>query len=587
MKDLEPTRCSTCFERAVQDGRCRACQAEQAEANRDRRALPLFTEVAAKYVVGKVLGSGGFGITYLAQDLQLGRRVALKELFPVGLVTRAPDGVGLVCNSVDDEVAYRRGLTRFFREGQILAKFNHPNIVRVHEVFQANGSAYLAMEFLDGMTLKSWIRAAGRLDVPKALQVMGFVFDALKAVHAAKVVHRDLKPDNIYITQTGRTLLLDFGGAKQLTAEGDKSMDAMFAQGYAAPEQYFANSGKVGPWTDIYACGATLYKMLTGRTMEGALDRYSEDIALQWDPAVVPPPVRRAIARAVSLKHGDRYQTVQAFEVALAGDDAPPEFEPVPPDWLRRRWLAAGAAGAVASIAAMLFWRSRSDLAKTDQVGRESADPAASSVAGAASANLRHNAPVPNTVQHEPSARELDAWLNAMIAGAAAQDWQQVETAAVAIRDPRRAMAWPAGEAASRPWLAGVERAIEEGDYRGAAALLVPATARTPEDWRAWSALGYAWLRLKDPIKAKEALRNGLRIWPYDAGAWAHLAELLAVEKRTAPAAAALRLAVYFSSRRARTLAFLRAEGNLIQPEFKSVIRAEGVRLDQLPQRGP
>ena len=309
--------CNTCFMDTVDDGVCRSCGAEQTEGHRDRRALAAGTDIGGKYTVGKVLGAGGFGITYLAQDVSLKRRVALKEFFPVGLVARGPDRMSVTCNSPNDEAPFERGLKRFFGEGQILARFNHPNIVRVFEVFRANGTAYLAMEFLDGKTLKDWITLNGRLETEQALQVMGFVLDALRAVHATHVVHRDVKPDNIYLTQQGRTLLLDFGGAKQLTAEGDRSMDAMFAHGYAAPEQYYADSGKIGPWTDVYACGATLYKMLTGQTMRGALDRYSEDPPLAWLRVTVAETIRAAVVKAVVLKHAERYQSIEEFQSAI------------------------------------------------------------------------------------------------------------------------------------------------------------------------------------------------------------------------------------------------------------------------------
>lgn len=341
-------QCTSCFKQAINDGTCKVCGATQAEPNRDRRALPVGTVVNSKYHIGRVLGSGGFGITYLAMDGQLNRRVALKEFFPSGLVMRGRDRVAVSSNTADDEAPFKRGLNRFFREGQILAKFDHPNIVRVIEVFEANGTAYLVMEFLDGMTLKSWLSRVGKIETSKALDVVTFIVDALRAAHAVGVVHRDLKPDNVYITHQGRTLLIDFGGAKQLTAEGDKSMDAIFAHGYAAPEQYSADSDKVGPWTDVYACGATLFKILTGETVRGALDRFSDDPPLNWSQSTAPLSVRRAVTKALALKNSDRFQTIQDFQAALADErvQSPPS--------LRHLWI--GVFTAIASIAAGAFW---------------------------------------------------------------------------------------------------------------------------------------------------------------------------------------------------------------------------------------
>lgn len=355
-------QCTSCFKEAVGDGSCKICGATQAEPNRDRRALPVGTIVNGKYRIGRVLGSGGFGITYLAMDGQLDRRVALKEFFPSGLVMRGRDRVAVSSNTAEDEAPFKRGLNRFFREGQILAKFDHPNIVRIIEVFEANGTAYLVMEFLDGMTLKSWLSRVGKIETSKALDVVTFIVDALRAAHAVHVVHRDLKPDNVYITHQGRTLLIDFGGAKQLTADGDKSMDAMFAHGYAAPEQYSADSDKVGPWTDVYACGATLFKILTGETVRGALDRFSDDPPLNWSQSTAPPSVRRAVTKALALKHSDRFQTIQDFQAALADERV--QRSP------SRRHLWIGVCITIASIAAgaILYFSPQSPASSTKPV---------------------------------------------------------------------------------------------------------------------------------------------------------------------------------------------------------------------------
>lgn len=311
--------CNTCFSIDLLDAECQTCGATQDEPNRDRRALPPGCQVANKYAIGRVLGSGGFGITYLAQDMQLSRRVALKEFFPTGLVSRSVDRTTLVCNSVENEEPFKRGLSRFFREGQLLAKFDHPNIVRVFEVIECNGTAYLAMEYLEGVTLKEFLADKGPFDEQQSLRIMTFVMDALKIVHGADVIHRDLKPDNVYLTRQGRTLLLDFGGAKQLTADGDRSMDAMFAHGYAAPEQYFANSDKIGPWTDVYACGALLYKLMTGKTVTSALDRYSDDAPLDWSSTRVSNNTQKSVSKAIALKAKERIQSVSELQELLSG----------------------------------------------------------------------------------------------------------------------------------------------------------------------------------------------------------------------------------------------------------------------------
>jgi serine/threonine protein kinase len=325
--------CTTCFESAVSAGVCGACGAKQAEPNRDRRAMPAGTMVADKYRIGRVLGSGGFGITYLAQDVQLARRVALKEFLPSGLGTRGADKTTLTWNTANDEAPFQKGLHKFFKEGQVLAKFNHPNIVRVQEVIRANGTAYLAMEYLEGLTLGEWLmQSGGRIETARALDVATFLIDALHIVHGAGVVHRDLKPDNVYLTPQGRALLLDFGGAKQVAMESDKSMDLMLSNGYAAPEQYQADASKIGPWTDVYACAATLYRMLTGVTPRGAMERYVEDPPLNWSKSTATPAIRRVVERALTLKHTERYPTIREFQQAL-------ESAPLPKAGIKRRSL--------------------------------------------------------------------------------------------------------------------------------------------------------------------------------------------------------------------------------------------------------
>lgn len=317
MKNLVPV-CGECFSEATHSSFCPSCGNAIAESGRDRRALPVGTIIAGKYRIGRVLGSGGFGITYLAQDIALSRRIALKEFVPNGLASRSSDGATIQCHSHEDEEPFERGLNRFFREGQLMAKFDHPNIVRVLDVLQANGTAYLAMEYLEGMTLKALLGNKGRFPEHEALDVMTFVFDALKIVHQQNVIHRDIKPDNVYVTNQKRILLLDFGGAKQLTGTGDRSMDAMFAHGYAAQEQYSGHTENMGPWTDVYACAATIYKLMTGSTPRSALDRLANDVGLNWDGVTVSEKTRAAVARAFALRHQDRFASIDDFQRALS-----------------------------------------------------------------------------------------------------------------------------------------------------------------------------------------------------------------------------------------------------------------------------
>lgn len=323
--------CSTCFTAAVEHAQCRGCGSGQAEPGRDRRALPVGAVVGGRFLVGKVLGAGGFGITYLAQDLRLRRRVALKEFFPSGMVSRTGEDFTVQCHADTDEPLFLRALERFLNEGQFLAKFDHPNIVKVLDLLQAHGTAYMAMEYHEGRTLRALLDEGGPLPEPHALQVLGFVCDALRNTHRAQVVHRDVKPDNVYLAQQGRTLLLDFGGAKQLSANTERSKDALFSNGYAAPEQYHGEAGQAGPWTDVYGCAATLFKVLTGRTPPYALGRFSHDEPLDWSDVEVSPVVRGVVAKAMRLPPGERFQSIEEFQAALAAAEPPAEEPPAAP----------------------------------------------------------------------------------------------------------------------------------------------------------------------------------------------------------------------------------------------------------------
>jgi serine/threonine protein kinase/formylglycine-generating enzyme required for sulfatase activity len=320
--------CINCFRSHNGEAICEYCQFPQDDSFRDRRALPVGSKLKGRYLIGRVLGAGGFGITYLAKDEILGRLVALKEFMPSGLVARVYGGSEIECLALEDEAPFKRGLDRFFKEGEILAKFTHPGIVGVIDLFSENNTAYLAMEFLEGMTIKDWQDAYGNFSEPDALAIMEFVTNALREVHGKHVVHRDIKPDNIYRATSGKILVLDFGGAKQIAGGGEKTQtDAHFVHGYTALEQYIGQEGNIGPWTDVYACGATLYKLLTGKVAPGALHRLTHDAPLDWSGFPVSENTRDVVARAMALKYAERIQSVSEFKTLLFSPTLiPPEL---------------------------------------------------------------------------------------------------------------------------------------------------------------------------------------------------------------------------------------------------------------------
>jgi serine/threonine protein kinase len=224
------------------------------------------------FVVSRVVGTGGFGITYEARDDSLNRRVALKEYHPCDIASRAPDGVTLHPSSSGAEEDYRYGLERFLDEARVLAQFQSPYIVRVVRFLEAHGTAYLVMEFEEGRSLAEHIRHARRLPEMVIRPYAVAILRGLLEVHAKGYLHRDIKPANIIIREDGSPVLLDFGAERDAIGAATDGVTVIFTPGYAPMEQY-ATSAQLGPWTDIYAVGATLMHALTGVLPAAATDR--------------------------------------------------------------------------------------------------------------------------------------------------------------------------------------------------------------------------------------------------------------------------------------------------------------------------
>jgi serine/threonine protein kinase len=224
-----------------------------------------------EYRIEKLLGVGGFGLTYLATDSNLNLRVALKEYLPGDLALRGADQ-SIAPRSADTEETFGWGKQRFLDESRTLASFRHPNIVRVMRFFEANGSAYMVMEFVEGAALGDWIKTRRPLAEPLVAAMAGPLLDGLDVVHKSGFLHRDIKPGNIYMRDDGTPVLLDFGSARQRAAE----LTAVVTPGYAPFEQYHTQ-GNQGPWSDLYALGGVLYWMVTGNPPAEAAARVRED----------------------------------------------------------------------------------------------------------------------------------------------------------------------------------------------------------------------------------------------------------------------------------------------------------------------
>jgi len=292
------------------------------------------TVLKQQYVVGRVLGHGGFGITYIGFDMLLDAKVAIKEYFPQGVAIRTGSDPTVIPYSGNAKVHYNWGLDRFLDEARIVRKFrNHPNIVSVENFFPENGTAYMVLEFLDGITFLKFIeRRGGRIDWATTLRIMNPVMDALREVHSHSFLHRDVSPDNIYLLRSGTVKVIDFGAARQALGQASQNMSMIFKGGYTPPEQY-QERGKQGPWTDVYATASTFYRALTGTMPPAAPDRLA---GVEMDPptqrgADIPPKSERILLVALDLDSEKRFQNMGAFQAALTGAAMPPPTgAPVP-----------------------------------------------------------------------------------------------------------------------------------------------------------------------------------------------------------------------------------------------------------------
>ena len=277
--------------------------------------------IADRYIVGTVIGYGGFGVTYLAWDTELGIKIALKEYFPTGLVNRVPGSKELIVLGGEKKKQYASGLQRFIYEARTLAKFsNIPSVVHVYNYLEENNTAYIVMELLEGLTLRDYLSQfeSKRMDLEDALNIVNEVGQGLIEIHKKKVVHRDISPDNIFLCTDGRTKLLDFGAARLSSGEKTETLSVVLKPGYAPPEQYRSKS-KQGPRTDEYALAATLYRMITGELPVESLDRVIEDNLKK--PSEINPElpswVDTVIMRAMANNQEVRFSNIEKFLQAI------------------------------------------------------------------------------------------------------------------------------------------------------------------------------------------------------------------------------------------------------------------------------
>ena len=318
---------------------CPYCKFVMSQYQRPKNSLPLYEIVNGKYLIGKVLGIGGFGITYVGWDFYQSKKVCIKEYFPRQIATRNPDAdsyteqvsvsiqynngnTGLyTMNTTRTQQAYVKGLESYIKEAENLSKFYlMPGIVSVRDFFYGNRTAYIVMEYIDGIDMRRYAKAkGGRLMPEEVFSLLKDVLKALNEVHKKNIIHRDISPDNIMLTRDMKAKLIDFGAAKDY--ENNKNAPVLLKQGYAPIEQY-DKDGNQGPWSDVYSMCASIYYLLTGIRIPNAKERRQNDTVKLLQVMGVPVSEEQdmAIQKGLRIEARERYQSIADFYQDLYGE---------------------------------------------------------------------------------------------------------------------------------------------------------------------------------------------------------------------------------------------------------------------------
>ncbi len=361
--------CPYCMSKVQPGEVCKSCSLKQGSYTPSPHHIPPGTVLMGRYLIGRVLGEGGFGITYIGCDLRLEAKVAIKEYFPVDQVSRYADStLTVITRAGRSQDSYSQGIRRFLKEARSLARMEKQTaVVAAKDFFEANNTAYIVMEYIQGTDLKTLVaQRGGRLSAQELFPMIEPLFAALDAVHQAGLIHRDISPDNVML-EKGKVRLLDFGCARE-SIKGTETMTVALKQGYAPVEQY-QRKGQ-GPWTDVYALAAVIYFCLTGKVPPASLDRILEDelVPPRQLGACITAQQEAALMKALSISGRHRYQSIAAFYEALyhpvetpPQPAAEPEPEPEPSPKPRTSWspavirrVAIVAAAAVLILAAIL-----------------------------------------------------------------------------------------------------------------------------------------------------------------------------------------------------------------------------------------
>lgn len=339
---MEINRCPHCMREltGLRGGACPFCGFNAQKSPQPAEAMPRNTILNGKYLVGDVLGRGGFGITYIGFDLSLESRVAIKEYYPSGAAMRREGESELYWSSSYKFRSSREDAKNYFlKEARKMARVeNIPSVVRVRETFLANETAYIVMDYVEGETLKARLRREGPMTYTACYALLRPMMQDLCKIHRQGVIHRDISPDNIMIQKDGRVKLLDFGAVRDVgLVSPDKplsqSTEAILKQGYAPVEQY-QNKGTLGPWTDVYAMCATIYFCLMGEVPTDAPGRMLGD-PLKWfedEFAEIPAEASRTLEKGMALRVQDRIQSMSELYQGLYEEapDPDPDQNPDP-----------------------------------------------------------------------------------------------------------------------------------------------------------------------------------------------------------------------------------------------------------------
>lgn len=286
-----------------------------------------------KYIVGTAIDSGGFGIIYRAWDAQMEQVVAIKEYFPNGVVSRVPGQNDVIVYSGKNREVFRKGVDRFLVEARNMAEFSQPDIVALYDYFEENNTAYIVMEYLDGVSFKEYLKERrGRIPSEEVVDITLHVLAALEEIHSHHIIHRDISPDNIFLCSNHRVKVIDFGAARFSSGEESSNFSTIVKPGYAPAEQYRTKS-RQGPFTDLYALGACMYQAATGEKPQESLARAMHDDLRppkELNPEV-PEYLSDIIMKAMAMDEDERFQSSEEFMKALKGhqiDKTPAKKKP-------------------------------------------------------------------------------------------------------------------------------------------------------------------------------------------------------------------------------------------------------------------